>query len=46
MYGKSSKYITGFQNTTADVFVLSVMLMRIFWQTVRVSKQSVSRLQF
>lgn len=30
MYGKSSKYFTGFQNTTADVFVLSVMLMRIF----------------
>lgn len=39
MYGKSSKYITGFQNTTAHVFVLWVMLIRVFWQTVRVSKQ-------
>lgn len=30
MYGKSSKYITGFQNTTAHVFVLWVMLIRVF----------------
>lgn len=36
MYGKSSKYITGFQNTTADVFVPWVMLIRVFWQTVSV----------